>query len=59
MAESEKVMAEWIARMRQLQGSGDTEAQHAYADEILCEALKHLGCEKLVEEWEKVPKWYA
>jgi len=53
------IMEQWLQRMRELQGKGDPESQHSLADDILCEALKYLGAEELVAEWEKVPKWYA
>ena len=48
-----------LAKMRALQKMGDTERAHAEADEILLRVLRDLGCGLLVEEWEKVDKWYA
>lgn len=38
---------------------GDTEGVHGDADDLLCEILKQLGWNKVVEEYEKVEKWYA
>lgn len=46
-------------RLRQLQGKGDTELQHVHADDVLCDLLKRLGFEAVVDEFEKVDKWYA
>jgi hypothetical protein len=37
----------------------DTEARHIRADEVLCEALRHLGYDHLVDAFERLPKWYA
>ena len=37
----------------------DEEACHSRADDLLCEFLKQLGYRELVEEYEKLPKWYA
>lgn len=37
----------------------DFEAAHVEADEILCRVLELLGCEELVEEYEKIEKEYA
>ena len=39
--------------------SGDTEADHSTADNILCELLSSLGYQDVVDAWEKVNKWYA
>ena len=41
------------------QSLGDTEAGHANADDVLCDFLISLGHQDLVDEWRKVPKWYA
>jgi len=50
-----------IERMEALASGecGDIEANHVKADEILCEALRRLGQDRLVELFEKVEKWYA
>jgi len=32
---------------------------HCMADEILCEYLELLGQHEIVEEYEKIGKWYA
>lgn len=39
--------------------TGDIEADHVKADQILCAFLKNLGYEKLVEKYIEVDKWYA
>lgn len=41
------------------QSLGDTEASHSNADDVLCDFLIGLGHQDLVDEWRKVPKWYA
>jgi hypothetical protein len=37
----------------------DIEMVHSIADEVLCDLLLELGYELVVEEYKKVPKWYA
>jgi hypothetical protein len=37
----------------------DQHAQHAEADKVLCEFLKSLGYEDVVEEYQKIEKWYS
>lgn len=48
-----------IAELKKLQELGDTEAAHSDADEVLCKLLSALGYQDVVDEWEKVDKWYA
>lgn len=37
----------------------DEEQGHGLADTILCDFLKHLGYTEIVNEFEKVEKWYS
>jgi len=39
--------------------NSDPELAHYKADEILCELLKSCGYTKVVDEWDKISKWYA
>lgn len=39
--------------------AGDEEACHVWADDLLCEILKEFGFIETVEQYDKVPKWYA
>jgi len=55
---SEKVK-EATERLQRLQKSHNTEDAHIEADDILCELVAMFISGELVEEWEKVPKWYA
>jgi len=48
-----------ISELRSLQGSDDTEVAHCEADDLLCELLISLGYQDVVDEYYKVPKWYA
>lgn len=41
------------------QQNDDIEEAHANADGTLCNLLKDLGYGPIVEEYHKVPKWYA
>lgn len=40
-------------------GKVDPEIAHVNADKVLCELLTSLGFSDVVEEFKKVPKWYA
>ena len=37
----------------------DQEAAHSLADDVFCDFLISLGYQAIVDEWKKVPKWYA
>ena len=50
---------DYINRIRALANNRDVEGTHIEADKILCEVLKTLGQSELVEEFEKLEKWYA
>lgn len=39
--------------------SGDTEADHCYADDVLVWFLRRIGHHDVADAWEKVDKWYA
>lgn len=48
-----------IFALKALQTSSDIEAEHGSADEVLCALLISLGYQDVIDEWEKVEKWYA
>jgi hypothetical protein len=48
---------EYVQRLQNL--GGDVEAQHSDGDKILCELLTKLGYGAVVEEWEKLHRWYS
>jgi len=48
-----------IQILKEQQTNDDKESAHGIADDVLCNLLKTLGYRDVVEEWEKVPKWYA
>lgn len=59
---SKKAQALAEAAVRALahcQGKSDTESNHSTADEALCTLLRGLGYGDVVDEWERVEKWYA
>ena len=37
---------------------GDEEAYHGTFDGLLCDLLKELGYEKIVEEYDKASEWF-
>jgi len=51
--------AEYINRLKKLNGLWDQEAAHGEADDILCELLTKLGYSEVVKAYEEVDKWYA
>ena len=55
LTEAEKIKKELI----QQQGNGCVESAHITADSLLCGFLKELGYEDVVEEYEKIKKWYC
>ena len=54
-------LAELLAQMTRLVDGPlhDTEENHVDADDILCEALRLLGQGALVDQYNKLDKWYA
>ena len=50
---------EAIMKLRQCQSNFDTEIAHVDADGVLTDLLTELGYQDVVDEFEKVEKWYA
>ena len=50
---------EALSKLKELVGSRDIECAHAYADDVLCDLLKSLGYQDVVEAYEQIDKWYA
>jgi hypothetical protein len=50
---------EYIVKIKELQGDGDIEINHQQADKLLCELLIKLGHKDVVDEYNKIDKWYA
>jgi len=56
----QNAMLHYTKRMEQVVRDGGGEQGHGDADDILCEALRALGQDELVDAYECVqPKWYA
>ena len=53
------IIKEAVEKLEAIEKSGDTEARHIEADDILCDVLKALGCKEVVDAFEKLDKWYA
>ena len=49
----------YMDRLKAAQDNWDTAYAHADADTVLCDLLEALGYKKVVEEYNKVEKWYA
>ena len=50
---------EALKRMVCLKDHSDTEIAHVMADGILCDFLRGLGYDDLVDAYEAVDKWFA
>ncbi len=50
--------ADAIELLRKLQNESDTQEAHFAADAVLCELLESLGCQDVVDEWDRVCKYY-
>lgn len=50
---------EFIEKIKCRCFTGDSEGDHINADDILCDFLRLLGYERLVDTYESVSKWYA
>jgi len=55
MAAKEKIIKE----LKNEQNNDDTEIAHSNADDLLCEFLISLGHQDVVDEYNKVSKWYS
>lgn len=49
-------LEELIAELRKLDGCGDSEAAHGYADDLL---LKYIADDRVTEAFNAIEKWYA
>ncbi len=49
----------WINHIREFCFTGDTESDHLEADNALRLLLVSLGYNDLIEQYDKVKKWYA
>lgn len=48
-----------IGLLKDLQSYQDIERAHIDADEVLCNLLRELNFDDVVEEWLKVDRWYS
>jgi hypothetical protein len=48
-----------IAELKEANADSDTESAHGWADQVLCELLVALGYQDVVDEYDKIDKWYA
>ena len=48
-----------IVELKNWQTVTDSEAAHAEADDVICDLLRELGYGDVVDEYEKVDKWYS
>ncbi|MFZ2809438.1 MAG: hypothetical protein WAZ60_23895 [Desulfosalsimonadaceae bacterium] len=55
---NKKLELEYIKKMKDAD-SGDTEQAHGQADDLLCELLVKIGYSQVIDEYNKIDKWYA
>jgi len=48
-----------ISELKERQGQRDYAKSHCIADGLLCDLLEQLDCKDVVEEFEKIGKWYS
>lgn len=58
MALSKEFREEAIRRLKANQGRGDMEAAHVDSDDVLLDVLSVLGYDDIIQEYNKVAKWY-
>jgi len=51
-----KFSDEAIKKLKECQKTGDEEKQHICADKILCDFLRNLGFNNVVEEYKKISR---
>jgi hypothetical protein len=51
-------MDDYISELIELQSEKDAEARHIAADRVLCDLLESIGYKKVVEEYNKIDKYY-
>lgn len=49
----------YLSQLNDLITENDVEKKHIDADNILCELLKELGFNEIVESFNKLKKWYG
>jgi hypothetical protein len=47
------------ARLVEIQKKHDTEKNHIEADNVLCDLLRELGYDEVVNEYREIEKWFA
>lgn len=48
-----------LKELREIKSNEDGEESHMRADDVLCELLASLGYQDVVDEYEKLIRWFA
>jgi len=56
---NKKLNDKYINLMQSAVDCGDTETGHGDADDLLCDLLRELGYNELVDKYNDVAKWYS
>ena len=59
MTKKEKLTIKYNKRLQIEIKNDDTEGAHVIADILLCELLKELGYEEVINIYDKIKKWYG
>jgi phosphomannomutase len=59
LKQRKELRKKYVDKMKEQILNNDTEEAHGQADDLLCELLRQLGFNSVVDEYEKVHKWYA
>ena len=54
-----RVDRKYIEELKKLQDGRDVEREHELADKVLCDLLTELSYSEIVEEYEKIVKYFS
>lgn len=56
---TEELKERAIQKLKNVQSWNDIESAHGAADNVLCDLLENLGFKDVIEEYNKINKYYA
>ena len=56
---NKKLNKKYSKELKELQNVNDTEIAHIKADDVLCNLLMDLGYQEIVDNYNKIYKWFA
>lgn len=55
----DEIIKSAVAELEELRASADLATLHRLADRVLCRALLELGCDRIVDVYDAIPRWFA